>query len=67
MNSKNKNISNLHRGINEFERGYYPRSDLVKDENGDLLANLHNILNRLKNYLSQLLDIHWFSDVRQYT
>jgi hypothetical protein len=37
----------------------------VKDENGDLLANSHNILNRWKNYLSQLLNVHTVSNVRQ--
>jgi hypothetical protein len=35
--------------MNEFKKGYQPRSNLVKDENGDLLADSHNILNRLKN------------------
>jgi hypothetical protein len=39
-NSKNKNIRDLYRGINEFKRGYQPRSNLSKDENGDLLAEL---------------------------
>jgi hypothetical protein len=52
-NSKNKNIRNLYRGINEFKRGYQPRSNLIKDENGDRLADSH-ILNRWKNYFSQL-------------
>jgi hypothetical protein len=37
----------------------------VKDENSDLLADSHNILNRLKNYFSQLLNMHNVSDVRQ--
>jgi hypothetical protein len=37
-NIKNKNIRDLYRGINLFKRGYQPRSNLVKDENGDLLA-----------------------------
>jgi hypothetical protein len=37
----------------------------VKDENGDLLANSYNILNRWKNYFSQLLNVHNVSDVRQ--
>jgi hypothetical protein len=37
----------------------------VKDEKGDLLADSHNILNRWKNYLSQLLNVHNVSDVRQ--
>jgi hypothetical protein len=36
----------------------------VKDENGDLLADSHNILNRWKNYFSQLLSVHSVSDVR---
>jgi hypothetical protein len=37
----------------------------VKDENGDLLAESHIILNRRKNYFSQLLNVHNVSDVRQ--
>jgi hypothetical protein len=37
----------------------------VKDENGDLLADSHNILNRWKNYFSQLLNVHKVSDVRR--
>jgi hypothetical protein len=49
-NSKNKNIRDLYRGINEFKRVYQPRNNLVKDENSDLLADSYNILNRWKNY-----------------
>jgi hypothetical protein len=30
----------------------------VKDENGDLLADSHNIVNRWKNYFSQLLNVY---------
>jgi hypothetical protein len=37
----------------------------VKDDNGDLLADSHNILNRWKNYFSQVLNVHYVSDVRQ--
>jgi hypothetical protein len=37
----------------------------VKDENGDLLVDFHNILNRRKNYFSQLLNMHNVSDVRK--
>jgi hypothetical protein len=48
----------VYRGINYFRRGYQPRSNIVKDENGDLLADSHNILNRL-------LNVHKVSDVRQ--
>jgi hypothetical protein len=64
-NSKNKNIRALYRGINEFMRGYQPRSNLVKDENGDLPADYNTILNRWKSYFSQLLNVHDVSDARQ--
>jgi hypothetical protein len=37
----------------------------VKDENGDLFVDSHNILNRWENYFSQLLNMHYVSDVRQ--
>jgi hypothetical protein len=37
----------------------------VKEDNGDLLAHSHNILNRWKNYFSQLLNVHNVSGVRQ--
>jgi hypothetical protein len=64
-NSKNKNIRDVYRRINGFQRGYQPKSNLVKDENGDLLADSYNILNRWKNNFSQLLNVHNVSDVRQ--
>jgi hypothetical protein len=41
-----------------------PRNNLVKDENGDLLVDSHNILNRWNKYFSQSLNVH-VSDVRQ--
>jgi hypothetical protein len=59
------NIKDLYKGINEFKMGYQPRSNLVKDENGDLLAVSYNILNRRRNYFSQLLNVNSVSDVRQ--
>jgi hypothetical protein len=37
----------------------------VQDENGDLLADSKNILNRWENYFSQLLNVHNISDIRQ--
>jgi hypothetical protein len=52
INSKNKNIRDLCRGINEFKRCYQPRNNLVRDENGDLLADSHRNLSRWKNYFS---------------
>jgi predicted metalloendopeptidase len=56
-NSKNKSIRDLYRRINEFKRGYQPRNNLVKNKIGNLFADSHNILNRWKNYFSQLLNV----------
>jgi hypothetical protein len=55
----------LFRGINEFKKGYQPTTNMVKEENGDLLADSHSILNRWKNYLCQLLNLHGVNDVGQ--
>jgi hypothetical protein len=46
MNSKNKKIRDLYREKKEFTRGYELKNNLVKDENGDLLPDSHNTLNR---------------------
>jgi hypothetical protein len=53
-NSKNKNIRDLYRGIIGFKGGYQLRNSLVKDENGDLLADSHNIFTEI-NGTHQLL------------
>jgi hypothetical protein len=51
-NSEIKDTVNSYKGINEFNKGYQPRTNLVKDENGNLLADSHSTLNRLRNYFS---------------
>jgi hypothetical protein len=55
-NSKNKNIRDLYRGINEFKMGYQPRTNLVRDEKGDLLADPRKIVNRWMDYFCHLLN-----------
>jgi hypothetical protein len=52
-------------GINKQKTGYEPKSNLVKDDNADLLAVSHNILNTWKKYFSQLLNVHRAINVRQ--
>jgi len=51
-NNKCKNIRDLYRGINEFKKGYQPRIN-IKDENGNLLADPQNVLNRWKKFLTK--------------
>ena len=64
-NSKINNIRDLYRGINDMKKGYQPRSRIVKDEKGDLVADSHRIMARWRNYSSQILNVHGVSDVRQ--
>jgi hypothetical protein len=63
--SKNKSIRGPYRRLNNFKRGYQPRSKVVKDKNGHQLADSHNILNRWRKTYSQLLKAHRVSDVKQ--
>jgi hypothetical protein len=65
INSKNKNIRESYRGINDFKKGYQPRTNIVKDEKGDLVADCHSILSRWRNYFPQLLNVHGDNDVKQ--
>jgi hypothetical protein len=63
--SKDKNIRDLYRGINEFKKDYQLRTNLLKDERGDLLADPHKIFNEWTNYFCQLLNVHGVGGVRQ--
>jgi hypothetical protein len=38
-NNKNKNIRDLYGGVNDFKKGYQPGINIIKDENGNLLAD----------------------------
>jgi hypothetical protein len=63
--NKNKNIRGMCSSINEFKKGYQPRTNLIKHKRGDLLADHHKILNRWKNYFCQLLNVHGAGGIRQ--
>jgi len=43
LNSKIKNIRDLYRGVNDFKMDYQPRTNLVKDEKGGLIADSQHI------------------------
>jgi hypothetical protein len=60
-----KNIRHLFRGINDFKKGCWPRNNIVKDENDDLVTDSHSILGRWKNHFSQSLNVHGVNDDRQ--
>jgi hypothetical protein len=46
-------------------KGYQPRTNLVKDENGAQLVESHRILNRWENYFCCLFNVHGVNDVWQ--
>ena len=64
-NSKIHKVRDLYRDINDFKKGYQPRTTIVKDEKGDLVADPQNIMARWRNHFSQLLNVPGCNDVRQ--
>jgi hypothetical protein len=64
-NSKKKHIRDLYRGINEVEKGYQPRINIIKNENGNLLKDPQSVLNRCKTFFNQVLNVRGVHDVRQ--
>ena len=62
-NSKIQNIRELYRGINYFKKGYKPRCNIIKDEKGDLVADSHSIVDRWRNYFSQLFNVQGVKNV----
>ena len=64
-NCKINNIRDLYRGINDMKKGYLPRTRIVKFKKGDLVADSHSNMARWRNFFSQILNVHGFSDVRQ--
>ena len=55
----------MYRGINDTKKGYQPRTKIVKDEKGDVVAESHSIMARWRNCFSQILNVHGVSDVRK--
>ena len=55
----------MSRGINGFKKSYQPRTNIAKDETGDLFADPQSVLVVWRKSFSQLLNVHGFNDVRQ--
>jgi hypothetical protein len=64
-NNKIKIVRDSYRGINEFKKGYQLRINIIKDENGNLLADPQKVLKRWNNFFNQVLNVHGVHDVRQ--
>jgi hypothetical protein len=55
----------LHRGIDDFKKGYQPRTNTGKDEKGDIGADPHSTVARWRNHFFRLLNVHGVNDVGQ--
>ena len=60
-----KNIRDLYRGISDFKKGYQPRTNIVKNEKGDLVADSGSVLDGWQKHFSQLFNVHGVSNDRQ--
>jgi len=45
-NSTVKNIRDLYRGINDFQKGHHPRTNILKGERGDMVTDCHSVICR---------------------
>jgi hypothetical protein len=52
-------------GASMTKQGYQPKTNVVKDEKGDLVADCHSVLGRWRNHFFQPLNVHGVNDVRQ--
>jgi hypothetical protein len=52
-NNNTKKIRHLYRGINEFKNRYLPRINIIKDKDGNLLADPQCVLNSRKISLTR--------------
>ena len=55
----------MYRGFIDFKKGYQPRTNIVKDQKGELVTGYHSIVTRWRYNFSQLFNVHGVNDVRQ--
>jgi len=55
----------LQRGISDSEKGYQPRTNIGKIEKGGLVTDCHIILGMWRKHFFQILNVHWFNNIRQ--
>jgi len=61
---KNKNTGDSCRDMNYLKNGYHPGTNMIQDEEANLLADFHNMLNTSKTHFFQPLNVRGAKDVR---
>jgi hypothetical protein len=49
-------VRDLYRGISDFKKGYQARTNVVKDEKGDVVADSRSILARWRKRIFEMLN-----------
>ena len=57
-NSKNKNIREMYKGINEFMKGYQPHTYVIKTDDGTIVADTASISSRWEQFFGNLLNVN---------
>ena len=57
-NSKNKNIREMYKGINELKKGYQPHAYVIKKHDDTIVADTTGILSRWERFYSNLLNFN---------
>jgi len=60
---RSKILGTLYRGINDFKKGYQPRTNIVKDDKVIWLQTVI-VMARWKNYFPQQFNVDGVNDVR---
>jgi hypothetical protein len=55
----------LYGSINDFTKGYQPRTNSVREEKGNLATDSHSILATWRSHFSQPFNVSGVNDVRQ--
>jgi len=50
--------------IHDFNWGYQPGTNIVKDEKVDFVSDFHSIWAGWRNHVTQLFNVHGVNDVR---
>ena len=48
----------MYKGVNEFKKGYQPRTYVIKMQDGTIVADTTNMLSRLEQFSSHLLNVN---------
>ena len=58
-NSNINNVRDLYRGINDFKKGYQPRTIIVKDEKGDVVADPPQYYGEVEELFLPAIEFTW--------